>query len=63
LWEKEKKEKKRKKATAQIGTLTLGWTTLFIGETGEGALHEEERNVKQRKLKCAEAGTRNTSNI
>jgi hypothetical protein len=25
-------------------TLTLGWTTLFMGDMGEGALHEEERN-------------------
>jgi hypothetical protein len=24
-------------------TLTLGWTTLFMGDMGEGALHEEER--------------------
>jgi hypothetical protein len=32
-------------------TLTLSWTTLFMGDMGEGALHEEESNVKQRKLK------------
>jgi hypothetical protein len=24
-------------------TLTLGWITLFKGDMGEGALHEEER--------------------
>jgi hypothetical protein len=24
-------------------TLTLGWITLFRGDVGEGALHEEER--------------------
>jgi hypothetical protein len=24
-------------------TLTLGWITLFLGDMGEGALHEEER--------------------
>jgi hypothetical protein len=24
-------------------TLALGWITLFMGETGEGALHGEER--------------------
>jgi hypothetical protein len=24
-------------------TLTLGWTTLFMGDMGEGILHEEER--------------------
>jgi hypothetical protein len=24
-------------------TLTLGWTTLFMGDMGDGALHEEER--------------------
>jgi hypothetical protein len=24
-------------------TLTFGWITLFMGDMGEGALHEEER--------------------
>jgi hypothetical protein len=24
-------------------TLTLGWITLFMGDMGEDALHEEER--------------------
>jgi hypothetical protein len=30
-------------------TLTLGWTTLFMGDMGEGALHRgDEVTVKQR---------------
>jgi hypothetical protein len=24
-------------------TLTLGWTTLFMGDMGEGTVHEKER--------------------
>jgi hypothetical protein len=26
-------------------TLTLGWTTLFMEDMGEGTLHEEERKL------------------
>jgi hypothetical protein len=30
-------------------TLTLGWITLFMGDMGEGALHQEDEvTVKQR---------------
>jgi hypothetical protein len=30
-------------------TLTLGWTTLFMGDMGEGALHEQERKYSSNK--------------
>jgi hypothetical protein len=33
-------------------TLTLGWITLFMGDMGEGALHEEEKsNCQTKKIK------------
>jgi hypothetical protein len=32
-------------------TLTLGWITLFMGDMGEGALHEEESNGQAKKIK------------
>jgi hypothetical protein len=32
-------------------TLTSGWTTLFMGDMGEGALNREERNCQTKKIK------------
>jgi hypothetical protein len=36
-------------------TLTLGWTTLIMGNFGEGALHEEESNCQTKKIKICGA--------
>jgi hypothetical protein len=32
-------------------TLTLAWITLFMGDMGEGALHEKESNYQTMKIK------------
>jgi hypothetical protein len=31
--------------------VTLGWTTLFMGDMGEGTLHEEESRCQTEKIK------------
>jgi hypothetical protein len=31
--------------------MTLGWITLFMGDMGEGALHQEESNCQAKKIR------------
>jgi hypothetical protein len=41
-------------------TLTSGWITMFMGDMGEGALHQEERNCQTKKFKPGHGAPKRT---
>jgi hypothetical protein len=40
--------KKFRPKLTRLWLLTLGWTTLFMGDMGEGALHEERKSLSNK---------------